>query len=313
LVLVGFIVYKKKFFLLPQVFLGLGLSAFFWMPALYEKQFVEVDAIVVSDVSRYFVKLSESYLYGVGIIGLIVLACKRMTHSLSDTKFFIFVFLVGFVLSLAPSFFIWNVLGLGFFFQFPFRFLSLVVISSPFIVSWIIEYSSRKIIVSACFVMLALFCAFPVISGIRFVNRPEGYYTTNEATTTVKNEFMPRWVKKNSESRSLKRLEIYEGKGNIEVKSESTQRVTAEIEAKEPLVVQLNSVYYPGWGASLNGQSVAMEPSESLGLSHIQIPQGKYTLVTEFRETPFRFAADSISFIFLVIYGYMRRPAKKSV
>ena len=264
----------------------------------------------MSDVSRYFVKLSESYLYGVGIIGLIVLACKRVTHSLSDTKFFIFVFMVGSVLSLSPSFFIWNVLGLGFFFQFPFRFLSLVVISTPFIVSWIIDQSSRKIIVSVCFIVLALLCALPVMSGIRFVDRPEGYYTTNEATTTVKNEFMPRWVKKNSVSRPSKRLELYEGKGIIEIKSESTQRVTVEIEAKEPLIVQLNSVYYPGWGASLNGQSVAIEPSESLGLSHIQVPQGKYTLVTEFRETPFRFAADSISFIFLVIWFYEKTRKK---
>lgn len=311
LVIIGYIFYKKKMYLFVHSLLGVGLASFFWMPALFEKQFVQVDSIVVSDVIRYFIKPGEAYLYGVGIVGWVVLLCKRLEDVPSDVKFFIFIFFVGLVFSLQWSFGLWNMLGMGFLFQFPFRFLSLIVISSPFIVSQIIETSSRKKVVSLGFVILAIFCALPVLLGIRYVDRSEGYYTTNEATTTVKNEFMPRWAIKSPEERALKRIELYEGKGKLDVSFQSSQRISAKTEAEEPLVVQINNVFYPGWGASLDGQRVEIKTSESFGLMHILVPEGTHTLVVEFRETPFRFAADCISFLSLVVYGFMKKTNKK--
>ncbi|MBI5613855.1 hypothetical protein HY947_02935 [Candidatus Gottesmanbacteria bacterium] len=312
LVIAGYIIYKKKFYLLIHSLLGVGLASFFWMPAIFEKQFVQVDAIVVSDVYRYFIKPGETYLYGVGIVAWVVLLCRRLDHVSSDVKYFILIFFVGLVFSLQWSFWLWNVLGLGFLFQFPFRFLSLVVISSPFIVSQVIETSSRKKLVSLSFIALAVFCAISVLSGIRFVDRPMGYYTTNEATTTVKNEFMPRWATKSQDHRALKRIEIYEGKGVLDITYQSSQRIAAKIVAEEPLIVQVNSVYYPGWGASLNGQRAGIKTS-SFGLMHILVPEGTHTLVVEFRETPFRFAADSISFLSLVVYGFIKKTSRKEV
>jgi hypothetical protein len=307
LVLIGFLLRKKRFHLLPSVCIGIGLAAFFWLPALYEKQFVLVDSIVISDVLQYFVQFRDIYLYGVGIIALLVLILRRLIRFDEDTAYYALICIIGVFFSLSPSFFLWQSLHLGFFLQFPFRFLSLVVLSSPFIVSRVIEISPRKIIVSVFFAAISLILVIPIFSGVRFVNRPEGYYVTNEATTTVKNEFMPRWVLKMRETRPEKRLELYQGKGSIEVQEESTNRIRAVLDAYEPLIVQVNTVYYPGWGASLDGESLTLEPSPLFGFIHMRVPAGKHALVLEFRETPFRFIADSISFISLLIYGCMKK------
>ena len=47
------------------------------------------------------------------------------------------------------------------------------------------------------------------------VDRGEGFYATNEATTTVKDEYMPIWVQEKPKARFEKKAMIVSGEGEI--------------------------------------------------------------------------------------------------
>jgi len=55
---------KNLLFSFKSLALGLGLSSFFWIPALYDKQFTVFDKIKVSDFSNYFISAKDFSLLG---------------------------------------------------------------------------------------------------------------------------------------------------------------------------------------------------------------------------------------------------------
>jgi len=131
---------------------------------------------------------------------------------------------------------------------------------------------------------------------------PEGYYSTNEATTTVKNEYMPLWASKQMTTRANKRIEFFMGRGTIDEKYVTTQNIDVVVHAKEKSVIQINTVYYPGWGAMLDGVRATIVYENEYGLMHITVPAGDHQLYMAFRETPGRFLADVVSAIFFIIF-----------
>ena len=67
-------------------------------------------------------------------------------------------------------------------------------------------------------------------------------------------------------------------------------------------IIQINSIYYPGWGATLDRIVEEIGYQNTDGLIRIYIPAGKHTLYAQFRETPFRFLVDCLSCISLLVY-----------
>ena len=135
------------------------------------------------------------------------------------------------------------------------------------------------------------------MGGNSFVN-----YTTNEGTTTVKDEYMPRWVVRKPGVRASNRIMFYSGQGEIEEKVVTTQTIDVVVHALESSVVQINTVYYPGWGATLDNEPVSIQYKNDQGLIRISVPPGDHRLIASFRETISRFVADGVSLAFLVWY-----------
>ena len=132
--------------------------------------------------------------------------------------------------------------------------------------------------------------------------RPEGFYTTNEGTTTVGNEYMPKWVRVIPVKRAEKRLEVFTGNATIEERTMHAEKIDITVHAKEDSVIQINTIYYPGWGALVDNKQTVISYDNPAGLMRISVPAGDHNVYMRFRETVERFVADVISLIFIISY-----------
>ena len=176
--IIGLITVKKeKLKFIGSLILGGAIAAFFWIPAIFDLQFVRLSQIKVSQVSDHLVPFSKliipSWGYGpnpnganpmpvqIGIVSIFIfLSCLllRLVKKDKDWLFDILLFtfaLIVFLMSSA-SLPIWqNFPALGVI-QFPWRMLSVLVFASAFLTAYVIDASSRKILLSAIVIAAAI-------------------------------------------------------------------------------------------------------------------------------------------------------------
>ena len=178
---------------------GFGLSSFFAIPAVFDLQYTVFNKTVVSDFTQHF--------SGLGLIGLpsaLVIICtfiliftkhiKIKTQKL--TLVFLTLSLISIFLAIPQSELIWKILPVSFI-QFPFRVLSLTVLSISFLAACIIFVlpKKHKIFMTVMLLIIVLVYSLPYLKVTSIQNYPDTFYSTNQDTTTVKNEYMPKWVK----------------------------------------------------------------------------------------------------------------------
>ena len=173
---------------------GFAMSAFFWVPALYEQKYVVFPLIDVSNPLVYFIQYKTLWLIGIGaIVSLVLSIVGRVKKEMF--VFFTVLLLCSLFLSTSFSSFIWQIRLVNSLFQFPFRMLSVTIFAAAWLIACCIE-AFRKYWVPIVILLtaLAIVHIWILYSSIQYEYQPDSYYRTNEATTTVKNEYMPRWV-----------------------------------------------------------------------------------------------------------------------
>ncbi len=306
LFLLLYIVVKKAWNFFLPLGIGIALSMFFWFPALYEKKYVLFDVIQIADPSRYFLDGPQLLLLGfVGVIAaFIVLRTKNKRKSNGLLYLFLTVFFLSIFMTTALSNSVWRITSLGSIIQFPYRFLVLTMFAGSWLVALAVRNIKKETVI--WFIILSVviwfFSLFPILGNIKYVSRPMGFYTTNEATTTVHDEYMPRWVKIKPTSHAGSKIIFYKGGGQLRPTEVTTQRMDIEVVAKGEAIVQFNTVYYPGWGVTVDGEPVVIDYKNPEGVMRVTIPDGKHTVKAEFHETISRFIADSVSFLSILFY-----------
>lgn len=156
--------------------------------------------------------------------------------------------------------------------------------------------------------LLLLLGSIPYIQSVQYVDRPLGFYTTNEGTTTVANEYMPKWVSDLPNRRPVETLEVLDGDAELSKRTFNGERFDVAVKARETTLLQINKIFYPGWGITIDDTLVPITFNNPRGVIRVVVPNGIHTVRAAFRETPFRFAADVISLISVIGYLlYIRR------
>jgi hypothetical protein len=293
-----------------SLFLGLGATAFFWLPALVEQRFIVFNSVKISNPFSYFANGSNLYLIGVVPIIFLIYVFIRMRKQLNKSqpgKFFIWVFIISVFLSTVLSAPLWMT-PLAKIVQFPYRFLGVSLPFGAWIIAFVLDEIDKKfkLVLSLLVVLVMGLQLLPHFTGIRWELYPDGYYSTNEATTTVANEYMPRWVINYPQNRSAQILEIYHGNGVINVKHVTAQTIEADLNLVEKSIIQLNKIYYPGWGISINNEPAIIDYQNDNGVMRFMAPSGNVHIFAQFRETPFRFVVDIVSIGFtIILLGYV--------
>jgi Tfp pilus assembly protein PilV len=312
---------KERKFLITYysltIFFGLGMSAFFWLPAISDLQYTVFSKTNVSNWQEYFAPIQLigiSSLF-VAIITVINLAAKKIKIEKQKTLMFLTLCLLSLFLSSSASFLIWKIIPASFI-QFPFRLLSISILCIAFLAAYNLNIlkNKNKYILSAILIVVLILSAFPFMKTTGNSNKDESFYTTNEATTTVQNEYMPKWVKQIPTTRASSKIETSQAIiSNLIIKSNSIAFTSKSTTSAE---IKINTIYFPGWMAQVDDKNTTINYNNPSGIMELTIPKGTHTISLKFEETLVRLIGNLISIqsfiIILIIHLLLRRIERQS-
>ncbi len=351
---------------------GLGVSAFFWVPAILELNSIQIIQVFLPQVFDYhfnFVTWGELFSPPITVdpnlllpptprsIGLIpvvlaVLALafgwrrwERQQKILAGSA--AILALASLFLTLPQALLAWDALSLLRYVQFPWRFLGLAGLAVAFLAGGAFtEYGSAQgvppdirhslfDIRHLIFVILAGLIIYsftwqyvpylapivrPTVADIARYERESGALGTTSA-----GDFMPNTVKQLPDANVL--VERYSRSDVIERLNPASLPPGARIlkagyrplssdltvETQSSFVATFDVFYFAGWQARVDGQPVAITPTDPHGLISFIVPAGEHRLQVLFGSTPLRTAAGSVSLISvlaLIVVGAMlaRQP-----
>lgn len=305
--------------------LGLGISAFFWIPALFDLHYTVFSQTKISEWENYFadIHLAGIIVVLLVIMGLAVVMSQRVRsmweneiteQHLSLFSFFLFLTSITLLLSLSISSPLWHFLPSSVI-QFPFRLLAVTCVGAAFLFAFFVKYFGRYwYAFGAPCVLFAVLLAAPYGHPAAYFDKGEAYYATNQDTTTVHQEYMPKWVKENPQARSESLIE--NPGGAVLDQSISNKTIIFGVSNTQDSIITINKVFFPGWSARVDGVEATISSDNQHGAMQLPVPSGIHTVALRFQETPVRLFADFISIaagtLLLIIWIRRRRGSKAS-
>jgi len=322
--LLSFLLIKKDISKIVTTFLvGLLISAFFWLPALYDLQYVRLSQINISNISDHLSSIERLILPGwgfgqtpqqenglptqIGLISLAVLIASTFLHISAKSKnkiigslIILYIAIFALMTNYASTF--WQIPHVNII-QFPWRLLSLIVLISAILTAFVVDSVKSKEFAAVLIITVSIVSTIAYTKPPKFVQRDEGFYSTNEDTTTVREEYLPLWVKQKPKIRANHKIEI-EGDGELTSSQIKPANYEANINAQRDLIVRINTIYFPGWQASVDGQDVNINYiNNPNGLMSFQLPEGDHKVIIKYGKTPVHLFSELISLTSLVGTG----------
>lgn len=311
---------------------GLGLSAIFWLPAIYEMKYV--TGLQIFDITSYFPQLYQLLIpsWGSGFSGagmqnelsyqigaanllviflsaiIIVLQIKRKNKKLPYTLFFFICFIFVFLLMLNVSLPIWQAVPFMNYFQFPWRLLSLEILFASFLAGSIFSLHIKSKFINLSFAVFLVFVAF--ILGIGYTKpayymyRDDNYYTSRsnfiDGTNSPGNVFNTIYLK-SIPAKEKERAIFIKGSGRIIADKVKSNDYAFTIKAYTSSEIQVNLAYFPGWEIYINNKKEALAPSKN-GRFTFLVSKGESRVEVVFKDTPIRKVS---TFIFVASLGFI--------
>ncbi len=330
---------KRKLFekYLLMFLLGIGLSAWFWLPAVWEKQYIRFDQIFGSFYENQFPNpqqlIRSAWGYGLShpekpepgdmayqigmihllavvflILGVIALKKIRIVGTYAITFFSLSILLI---LKISQP--LWQYLPLLYLVQFPLRFSSLSVFTASLAAALLVKYFPYSKIIFIFLFILVIYANRNHWNINQVIDPGEEYYLEKKTTTATFDEHLPKWGRR-MEAQPVSKLEFIEGQGKLEILQEKSAQILAHVEASASSKIRLNQFYFPGWTIKIDGKKTRfnyLTDGESYGMPSFDIDKGKHIVLAEFKNTTNRNIADTVSMLtflgwigVLMIYFY---------
>ncbi len=319
--------------------LGLGLAAFFWLPALVERDFVHVSRLLEGYLSyrHHFVYLhqfvyspwgfglslpgpEDEMSFAIGpvhllLVGVSLLFMRRMRAAASQGRqlvlFFLVLLLMAAFFASRESSFLWERLPLLQYLEFPWRFLSLVAVSTAFICGapflFLAPGRGRLANGLVAVLIVALF-----LLGFRQA-RPESFHEVRDVdyspqaiaarniSVTTAREYEPIWVREPPQTPAAEPITLLEGQGRgLDIKMSPTY-YEFYMEITEEARLRVNTFYFPGWTLYVDGAKRAIDYDNPQGMMEFSLEQGTHLLQVLFAPTPVRLWGTRLSILALFL------------
>ncbi|MEK7533740.1 MAG: 6-pyruvoyl-tetrahydropterin synthase-related protein [Patescibacteria group bacterium] len=119
----------------------------------------------------------------------------------------------------------------------------------------------------------------------------EGHFYANSKWIDIKHPWFSKRPKSN--------IEIIKGEGEIKNLIRASTKHIYSVSAKTPLLLQENTLYFPGWKAFVNEKVIPLKPSDK-GIIHLSAPQGLYELKVVYEDIPIYKLLKFVSLLSLV-------------
>lgn len=311
-----YILYLNRLYIwsIITVILGLLLSAFFWIPALFEGKYTLRDIVTNEDFANRFVHFTQ-FLYTpgnefskeIGIVGLGIIVFAIVLFFRRREKFVggvLIILGVSIVLMLPVSSPVWQGITILQKFQFPWRFLHLVVfcvsVLTGFVMSKVpVKHQLRVVVFIA---VAALITTYPMWRAKAYREFPESFFTSVYAGTTDTGESSPIWSVRFMEHEPPAPIEEIEGSAQVELGARSTTKREYKVVSQNRTRLLENTLYFPGWQVSVDGQQVPVEFQDPnhRGLMTFSVDSGLHNVSIQFGKTKLRLFSELLS-----IFGLM--------
>lgn len=306
---------KEIKFIFLTTFLGIGISSFFSIPAVYDLKFTVFNQTKISDLNLYFIDFITIKLLGLSFILLLIHSVISLRNHKSP-KFAFSIFFVIFITFLTLSFSkeLWFIFPFTNLVQFPFRLISILIPISAFMVSYLVgkEKSFKKQFLVVFYLLIILFSSKDYLFSEKYQYFDDSFYSTNMDTTTVKKEYMPKWVKDKDKQYVSARVENKSGEESINVSKVSAREITFDTLLQERRDFRVNIAYFPGWNLYINGSKESINYEKS-GLIEFRLDKGQNNVRVAFEETNVRILSNLlsiISIVLLIVVIYLKRLKK---
>lgn len=329
---------------LLSLIMGIILSSFYLFPALFEKNLVHVETTTYGYFSytehfKGFKKLflERNWGYGASVrevpggekdglsfqIGWVHLLgwvlslfsaykLRRKQKFLSLAIIFSSIVISLSVYLVNPrSLLIWDILQPMKFFQFPWRFLMLVVFFISFISGSFFILEKRKIIWVGLTVIVVVF-NFSYFKPEKFLQvNDEELLSGENWDRQIKRsifDYLPIYAKEPPAELAKERYKILTGDSRIDNFREGTNWFNFETDTKSHTIIRISQYYFPDWTIFVDGKRINVEyTNNSLGLMTIILGEGKHKVEGRLYDTPIRSIANTITvtFIFIMLFLYI--------
>jgi len=319
--------------------LGLGLTAFFWLPALIERAQVYSDRLLVPPIFVHwnnFIGLREllaaprvvhpdllnpSPPRALGLIpvllGLPALAGLwrfRDRRRRVQIVFFAAALVAYAWLTTASSLFVWDSVPLLEYVQFPWRLLGPAALCLAVLIAAAVELLPvgwrGSLLVATAIALLVGGALFwfdprhcPGMEAPTVANITQFELDTCTIGTTAKGEYLPRTVAAVPEEVATTALDLSSLPPGTTVAQQHVLPIGAEltITASQPFTAVYNGFDYLGWRVTVDGTVVPITPDVPYGRITFPVPEGDHRVSIRFGETPLRRAANWVSLVCLAL------------
>ncbi len=317
--------YSKKTSFIFNAFAGIILgflySAFFLVPAFLEGKYTLRDIVTAGEYTKRFVD-PLALLYGpwdyrgsgfftvqIGTVQLLLMGILLFVFfKIRDIKkrgFYIGLIIMTVIpifLMLPQSEFIWQKVTTLQKFQFPWRFLSVVVFSTAAAGGSVVSSLKNKKLQISFVLILALALLFiqkDYWHGLYYKEYNDSFFEKIYNGTTDTGESAPIWSIRFMEKEPKAFTEIIDGRGSIKNVARKTTVHDYQVDAVGLIRVRENTLYFPGWKVFVDGKSVPVEFQDQLnrGLITYYVPDGKHFVRIIFTDTKLRTLSNILTIV----------------
>jgi uncharacterized membrane protein len=307
---------------------GLGLSAFFWLPALLEKGLVRTDLLRqgflnwrIHAVSPWQLLWSpwgyglsvagtnDGMSFGLGplhlllaLLGVLIVLRTGEAARRREMLAFALAALAGAWLATDWSAPLWSRVESLQYLAYPWRtlclpalFLSLLAVPG---VDWLWRWDRR-----AALVMVGALIAVNLAHSAPkdFLTFDDEFYSPASIAhrglnTTTREEYEPRWVGVRPPYTS-EPVRILQGMGEAHATVMRSAHQEFAVQAHGPVVLETATFYYPGWRAFVDGNEVSVQPVPQRGTMSFRVPAGSHDVRLDLGSTPVRRLGHALTII----------------
>jgi len=315
-----------------------GLAAFFTLPVLLEKGIVQTDTLVVGyyEYTAHFADISQllfSRFWGYGpsvwgsvddrmsfqvgwihwILPLVILVLiirkfkndKKLGDVLVAVLFFFVVGWFAAFLAHSRSTPIWKLIEAFQFVQFPWRFLTIVILAFSFIAGSVTKLLPKSIHVPLSILLVAgvLIYSFnyflpehghlgPLTDEEKFSNAAWELQQTAGIY-----DYLPNTAKTAPKAPMTELAEIIDGEGEVSSEELGTNWAKFSIDLPEDSKVRVGILQFPNWTAYVDGNEIDtyVDDKEQWGRIYIDVPKGSHDVELKLYNTPVRTLGNWIS------------------
>lgn len=325
--------------------LGGGISAYYLIPSILERGNTQFQTLMSQIfLGSYFPNISDliysKWGYGVfhskegamsvqlGItqwiavlltvmgISIFLFFSKKLSHKdkqmLTDGKILILMFTFTIFMMLSVSLPIWKLISGIVFIDFPWRFLAVSTFLASLCAGLLVSLSGKAKTVLAIFLILfAIYFNRNNLHINQTLPWDLSFILKLEKSTNTYDEYTPKWVKSELVKEVAPKIEMSDLHSTFNINKNTSNKLDLTVNSSFGGNLFVNSIYYPGWEATING--IKSKINYDNGLIKLPLAKGNSNVELHFRETPLRIFSDILSILSMIVVIVGLIKFKKSV